>query len=210
MAHAKQRKQKKTVQQLLKSRRRDQRKKGQRLARRALTEMVARRVANTRTYASVVAVRRPDAEKGPEILFGMRTGLFGHPTTTTLRVKDEQIVGAVEDVKELGEIVTQVGLLTLAALVNYNLAWGPEGLAKALARWACIDLTELEKRAEAEEAAERAELEAAAAAAQAEADAELAALEPADGIFANSPEYCDEPQEPDEQPEAPVDLGGEA
>lgn len=142
---------KKTVQELLKSRRRDQRKKGQRLARRALSELVVRQMAHQRTYANVIAVRRAAAgTEGGNILFGMRTGLFGHPTTTTLKVEDEKLVGAVEDVRELGEIAAQVGLLTLGALVNYNLAWGPEGLAKALCRWANIDLSELEKAAEAE------------------------------------------------------------
>jgi hypothetical protein len=141
--------QKKTVQQLLKSRRRDQRKKGQRLAKRELNDRVVAALTNKRTHCNVVGIRRQD-----EVLFGMRTGLFGHPTTTTLKVKDEQIVGANEKgeagLKELGEIVTQLGLLTLGAMLNYNLAWGPEGLAKALARWANIDLSELQAQADAE------------------------------------------------------------
>ena len=178
---------KKTVQALLKNKRRDQRKKGQRLARRALTETIKRLETNQRTYANVVCIRRDG-----NLLFGMRTGLFGHPTTTTLKVEDEKIVGAVEDTKELGEIVTQLGLLTLGALVNYNLAWGPEGLAKALARWAHIDLSELEAKAEAEA------LEAVKASIEAkqEQEAEAAALTASE----------EEPEPPADQV---IDLGGE-
>lgn len=144
-------KRRKTVQDLLKSKRRDQRKKGQRLAKRALTETVVRQLSHQRTYSNIVMVRRPETPTaGGELLLGVRTGLFGHPTTTVLKIQDEKVVGAVEDTKELGEIVTQLGLLTLGALLNYNLAMGPDGLAKALARWANIDLSELEKKAEEE------------------------------------------------------------
>lgn len=119
-----------------------------------------------KTFANIMMVRGKE-----EVVLGQRTGLFGHPTTTVLRLPDEKIVGAVEDVKELGEIVTQLGILALAALVNYNPAFGPEGLAKALARWANIDLTELEKRAEEEALAQaKAAIEAAKAEGEAPSD----------------------------------------
>jgi hypothetical protein len=89
-------------------------------------------------HANVTAIRNNE-----ETVFGMRTGLFGHPTTTVLRIADEKVVGAIEDPSELGEIVTQLGMLTAAALFNYNLAFGTEGLAEAMAKWAGIDVAAL-------------------------------------------------------------------
>jgi hypothetical protein len=151
------------------SRKRQVRQKGLRLLREASRNILAEKVKASRATANVVALRRlPPKQRGEEgvyqppgeVVFGMRTGLFGHPTTTVLRVKDETIVGANEEGddgrKELGEIVTQLGLLTAAALFNYNLAWGPDGLAKAMAKWAGIDVEALRKAAEEEAAAEEA------------------------------------------------------
>lgn len=141
---------------MAKSRKRDVKRKGLRLLREASRNIVAGRVKKSRADAHVVALRRKpprlrgEDETPGEVVLGMRTGLFGHPTTTVLRVKDEAIVGAVEDNKELGELVSQVGLLTLAALFNYNLAWGPDGLPKAMAKWAGIDVEALKKAAAAE------------------------------------------------------------
>lgn len=124
---------------------------------------MVRKVKANRIFANIVGLRRVvptmdeqgKAETYGESVFGVRTGLFGHPTTTVLRIPDEKVVGCVEDVKELGEVVNQLGLLTLAALLKYNLALGPEGLAKKFAQWAGIDLTELQKKAD-EEAMEQA------------------------------------------------------
>lgn len=156
------RKVRKTAQQLAKSKKRSQRQKGLRLLREASRNIVAKKVRTNRADAQVIVLNRPE-----ELTFGMRTGLLGHPTTTVLRVQHETLVGALEqgpdkDITEdarrqLGEIATQVGLLTLAALFNYNLAWGPEGLAKKMADWAGIDIEALRAAAAAEAAEEAAE-----------------------------------------------------
>lgn len=142
------------------SKKRQVKRKARRLAHEQLMNIVRKEVKHNRTWANVVALRREKNADGPETVFGMRTGLFGHPTTTVLRLPDEKLVGAVEDHKELGEIVTQLGLLTMAALFNYNLALGPDGLAKAVCKWARIDLEALKKQAEEEAAREAADLAA--------------------------------------------------
>lgn len=114
----------------------------------------------TRSHANIMAIRVP-GHPGPEgephlgeVVFGVRTGQYGHPTTTVLRIEAERIAGAVEDGSELGEVVTQLGLLTLAALLRFNLAEGPDELARRFAKWAGIDLSKLKKEAEQEAAAE--------------------------------------------------------
>jgi hypothetical protein len=142
--------------ELIASKKRDQKRKGQKLKRAAHQRQLMRGLRANRTFANIVAIRdqpplkRGETEREPgQSVFGVRTGLFGHPTTTVLRVQDEKVVGAVEDVRELAEIATQVGLLTLGALLKYNLAGGPEGLAKALALWCGIDLEKLAREAEA-------------------------------------------------------------
>ncbi len=145
-----------TVDELLASKKRDKRRKGLKLKRAASRQSLRTELKTKRVYANVVAINqraprvRGEDQPAGSVVFGMRTGLFGHPTTTVLRVPDEQIVGAVEDLKEMGEIVTKVGLLTLGALLNYDLAGGPEKMARRFAEWAGIDLTALDAAAEAE------------------------------------------------------------
>jgi hypothetical protein len=166
-AHGKHRKARKEAAAMAKSKKRDVKRKGLRLLRQASRNLLVEKVRKTRADAKVVAIRQqPPKLRGEEqepggILFGMRTGLLGHPTTTVLKVPDEKLVGCMEEDKnearkELTELVTQVGLLTLAALFNYNLAWGPDGLAKAIVKWAGIDVEALRKAAEAEAADEAA------------------------------------------------------
>jgi hypothetical protein len=108
---------------------------------------VKNRLPVHRANANVVAIRQ-----GDNIVFGMRTGLFGHPNTTVLRIPDETTVGAIEDISELGAVCTQVGMLVLASLFNYNLAFGADGLANKMAEWAGIDVEALKKAAEEEAA----------------------------------------------------------
>jgi hypothetical protein len=81
---------------------------------------------------------------------------------------------------EMGEIVTKIGLLTLGALLNYNLAGGPEGLAYALAKWAGMDVEAMRKAAQAsdeEQLAEAKRVLEATNAQQAEAEALTEAVE---------------------------------
>jgi hypothetical protein len=180
------RKTKPTADDLAKAKKRDKRRKGLRLKRAARLQALTTRAKSNRATAEVVALnQRPARVRGDEqptgqIVFGMRTGLFGHPTTTVLRVPDEQIAGAVEDMNEMGEIVTKIGLLTLGALLNYNLAGGPEGLAYALAKWAGMDVEAMRKAAQAsdeEQLAEAKRVLEATNAQQAEAEALTEAVE---------------------------------
>jgi hypothetical protein len=177
------RKTKPTADDLAKAKKRDKRRKGLRLKRAARLQALTTRAKSNRATAEVVALnQRPARVRGDEqptgqIVFGMRTGLFGHPTTTVLRVPDEQIAGAVEDMNEMGEIVTKIGLLTLGALLNYNLAGGPEGMAVAFARWAGLDLEALKKASDEEQLAEAKRVLEATNAQQAEAEALTEAVE---------------------------------
>jgi hypothetical protein len=82
-----------------------------------------------------------------ELVIAVRRGLFGHDCSPILRVTADEIVGAVEDVKELGGIATKVGVMVLAQLTGHHLSYGAEGLAKALASFAQIDLEALAKEA---------------------------------------------------------------
>jgi hypothetical protein len=159
----------KQIEALSTSKKRDKKRKAGRLRRAAEKRQLQREIKATRLFANIVAIRdvkttlsdEGKAEKTGSTVFGVRVGLFGHPTTTILRIPDEKAVGAVEDTKEMGEIVTQLGLLTLGALLKFNLAGGPEALAKAYARWCGIDLEALKREAD-EEALEkvRADIEA--------------------------------------------------
>jgi hypothetical protein len=147
------------------SKKRNKKRKLRRLKLAEARSRVVKALTPTKAHANVMAVktggyRTPEGDPAPgEVVFGVRTGLFGHPTTTVLRIQEERIAGAVEDASELGEVVTQLGLLTLGALLNFNLAEGPEELARAFARWAGIDLAQLRREAE-EERKEQAEEEA--------------------------------------------------
>jgi hypothetical protein len=127
--------------------RRKNRAKAKRLETAKLKAQVRQALKALKADVHVVALKHPS-----EVVFGIRTGLLGHPTTTVLRVPHEKIVGGVEDNQELGEVVTQLGLLALGGLLRFNLAMGPEELAKAFAKWAGIDLEALKKEAEQEAA----------------------------------------------------------
>ncbi len=154
------RRKKPTRADLEKSLKRDKKRKALRLDREQRRVEFTKKVHAGRANAQIVAIRqaaprlRGEAPAPGQVVFGMRTGLFGHPTQQVLRIQDEKIAGACENMSELGEIVSQIGILTLGALVNYNLAEGPEGLAKALAKWAAIDLEALRKEAEESDIAE--------------------------------------------------------
>jgi hypothetical protein len=197
-------KKKPTQAELAQSRKRAKKRKALRLKREAERNKAAEARNRHRIFANIIGIRRQDPkprgeEEAPpgEIVFGMRTGLFGHPTTTVLRIPDEKIVGALEDTKELGEIVTQVGLLTLGALFKYNLAFGPDELAVRMARWCGIDVAKLQVEAQKEK--ERAAQEA-----------EAQAGNPAEGPDSDSlPSPTPSPAGSTE-PDAHLDLGGEA
>ena len=97
-------------------------------------------IKKLRADAALVALR-----SNGEIIVGVRRGHFGHPSSPILRIQDEEIVGATEDVKELGAIATKLGVLALSQLFGYELAYGSEGLAKQIAKWAHIDVEALKK-----------------------------------------------------------------
>ncbi len=127
--------------------RRKNRQKAKRLATAAEMLQLRQGLESLKADTNIRMVRTP--ENG--VALGVRHGLIGHPQEVVLQVTGEKIVGGVEDVQELAEVVNQVGLLTLASLLRFNLADGPEELARALARWAGIDLKALKAAAEVEE-----------------------------------------------------------
>lgn len=104
--------------------------------------MAKRKIKVKRADTALVMIEQPG-----EVVFGVRQGLFGHPSTLTYRLKHEEIVGAVERPEDLGQIVTKLGVLALAQLLRHNLAYGTEGMAKRLSDWAGIDLEALAKEA---------------------------------------------------------------
>lgn len=98
-----------------------------------------------RADLNIIMVRGED-----EVVLGVRRGLFGHCRAPILRMTHEEIVGAVEDSKELGSLVTKLGVLALSQLLGYNLAYGTEDMGKAFAKWAKVDLEALKKAEEDE------------------------------------------------------------
>lgn len=127
--------------------------KALRLAREAKRNALVREAKKSR--ADVGLVMLAPVSPGDDVILGVRRGLIGHPHSPIFRIKEEDIVGAIEKVEELGGIVTKIGVLVLAQLVGHNLAMGSDGLAKKLAAFARIDLAQLEKDA-TEEAADEA------------------------------------------------------
>lgn len=87
-------------------------------------------------------------DKEDRVLIGLRRGEWGHTNPVILPISPETIVGATEDAKEFATILTQLGMLTLSTLLKYDLADGPEKMAKALAKFAKIDLEALKTEAE--------------------------------------------------------------
>lgn len=119
---------------------RERKRKATRLAREAKHNELTRAVRRLRADANIVLLR----EDG-EVVVVPRRGLFGHARAPVFRIPDEQVVGAVEDLSELGGICTKLGVMVLAQLVGHNLAYGSDGLARALVKWAGIDLEALKK-----------------------------------------------------------------
>lgn len=133
--------------------------KRQRLAREAARNKLAATRKRLRSDVQIAAVAQPSQER---VVIGVTSGTFGSPHGVTFNLSNEAIVGTVEDNRELGTLVTNLGLMVLAALVRHDLAGGTEGLAKKLAKFAHIDL----------------ELLAVEAAAQAKADEESIKVDP--------------------------------
>lgn len=113
-------------------------------------------VVDPQWWAKKMAIKsnlNPDVlpNETEQVIIGVRRGALGGPNAPVLRISAEDIVGAAEDNRQLGEWCTKLGVLCLSQLLGYNLAYGPDGLGKALAKFAQIDLEAL-KRAAAEEA----------------------------------------------------------
>ena len=123
--------------------------KANRLAREKKMNELRKDVKHNRADSNIVLLRD---EAGDELIVAVRRGLFGHDRAPIIRVSAEEIAGACEDVKELGGIATKVGVMVLAQLTGHHLSYGAEGLAKALAKFARIDLDALKKEAEASDA----------------------------------------------------------
>lgn len=58
------------------------------------------------------------------------------------RIDQEKLAGAIEDRRELGVIVNNLGLLVLAQLCQFNLANSLDGIGAALATWGHIPVKE--------------------------------------------------------------------
>lgn len=98
------------------------------------------------------------------LAFGIQRGVLGHPTQSVVKIPGEAVAGALEDQKELGTIIFKVGTVALAHLVGYNLAYGVDGLAEAVATWAGLDVAQLKadaalEKMKAESEAHKTELE---------------------------------------------------
>lgn len=114
---------------------------------RKLGEEVRKAVQKLRADVNIVFLNEED-----EVVVVPRIGLFGHARSPAYRIGHEIIVGAVEDAdhKELGGICTKLGVMVLAQAVGHHLAYGADGLARALAKWAGIDLEKLKEEADAD------------------------------------------------------------
>lgn len=86
-----------------------------------------------------------------EILIGVAQGFTG-AGEILYRLDQEKLAGAIEDRKELAVIVNNLGLLVLAQLSGFNLAESLDGLPKALAQWAHIDVAKALKDEQADTA----------------------------------------------------------
>lgn len=113
-----------------------------RKARNAKMAELRKLVAHSREDANIVLMKGDD-----EIVLAVRRGLFGHDRSPIIRVPHEDLVGAVEDKVQLGNICTKLGVMVLAQLVGHHLSYGADELANAVAKWAGIDLAQLAKEA---------------------------------------------------------------
>lgn len=130
-----------------KDKKRATKRKTKRLAFEAEINKLKKAYKQRRADLNLIMVRGED-----ELVFGVRRGLFGHPAAPILRMKFEEIVGATEDVKEMGALVTKLGVLAMSQMIGYNLAYGTDDMAKALAKWCKIDLEALKAEATLEAA----------------------------------------------------------
>jgi hypothetical protein len=129
--------------------RRKNKQKAKRLERETKMNELRKLVAHSREDAQIVLMKGDD-----EVVFAVRRGLFGHDRAPVFRVSHEDVVGAVEDTTQLGGLCTKLGVMVLAQLTGHHLSRGVDDLAKALAKWAGIDLAELTKEAEVADAAD--------------------------------------------------------
>lgn len=100
---------------------------------------------------------------GPVIVFGSRVGKYGHPSTAAIKLRDLDLVGAIEDRSEAGNLIAKFGLSVLAAALRYDLSQQMEGdgdhidaLLQRFAEWAGVDVRALQKAAAEAELEEQA------------------------------------------------------
>ena len=111
---------------------------------------------------SVIQCELRAALGGTVIVFGSRVGKYGHPSTAAVKLRDLDLVGAIEDRSEAGNLISKFGLSVLAAALRYDLSMQTEegdhidGLLARFASWAGIDVRALQKAAAEAELAEQA------------------------------------------------------
>lgn len=129
--------------------RRKNKAKTKRLDREKKMNELRKGLKRNRADTNIVLMRN---EADEELVLAVRRGLLGHSSSPVLRISADEVVGAVEDIKELGGIATKVGVMVLAQLTGHHLSMGADGLAKALAKFAQIDLEAIKKEAEESDA----------------------------------------------------------
>ncbi len=100
----------------------------------------AERLGFKRGAVELMAVQNPGVD---HMTIGVRRGVFASHSSIALNVTHDDLIGAIDDPQELGNVVVKLGILGFAGLINYNLAYGVEGLPEAAARWAGIDVDAL-------------------------------------------------------------------
>ena len=91
-------------------------------------------------HASLVSTQ---VEGKDELYISISGGRYSTVSRVGLKLAHEELVGGIEDANEMGAIVVKIGILAASALIGYNLANGVEGLAKAFAEWAGVDVDAL-------------------------------------------------------------------
>ena len=120
----------------------------------------AREKRRAREAASVADVARASQRHctvsaavapGAGVVFGTSAGAFSRQNPTILRISDLDLVGALEEQRDFGGMLAKVGMLTVASILNFPVAEGPEALARALVNWSGIDVEALRASLDTEE-----------------------------------------------------------
>lgn len=80
---------------------------------------------------------------GIGLVVGTSVGRWSRQNPVVLKIRDEEIVGAVEEPADFGALCAKIGLLVVAALTNTPPALGPDAILKGLTKWAAIDVEAL-------------------------------------------------------------------